>query len=64
MLWSTERCGKNEGKIIDVFNKEQDLVLPRNSQKLYHPMVSKPVELDALIDVYVYFGSSRGYMVN
>lgn len=29
---------KNEEKIIDVFNKEQDLVLPRNTQKLYHPM--------------------------
>lgn len=29
---------KNEEKIIDVFNKEQDLVLHRNTQKLYHPM--------------------------
>lgn len=30
--------GKNEEKITDVFNKEQDSVLPRNTQKLYHPM--------------------------
>lgn len=28
------------------------------------PWVSKPAELDTLIDVYVYFGPSRGSMVN
>lgn len=59
MLWSKERCGKNEEKIIDVFNKEQDL-----ARSCTIPWVSKPVEMDALIDVYVYFGPSGGYMVN
>lgn len=35
---SRKAWGKNEEKITDVFNKEQDSVLPRNTQKLYHPM--------------------------
>lgn len=38
LMVSRKAWGKNEEKITDVFNKEQDSVLPRNTQKLYHPM--------------------------